>query len=101
MAPTRRVTFTLPAKLAQSLRRLAGNRNRFVEDAIRRELARRRRESLLAALEAPHPETGRLAEVGLAEWASAGDDGAELVDPLGGTPIRWCPVNGWITGGAL
>ena len=100
MGSTCRLTLTLPAELAQRLRRLAGNRSRFVEEAIRRELAREGRKSLLAALKAPHPETERLAEVGFAEWARADDACTDLVDPLGGTPIRWCPTKGWITGGA-
>ena len=95
--PTRRVTFTLPADLVRAVRRLVRNRSRFVAEAIRRELDRRRRESLRAALENPHPETARLAEIGFDEWARATGKDLGLVDPRGGTPVRWSPTKGWVT----
>jgi hypothetical protein len=94
--PTRRVTFKLPTDLARAVRRLARNRSRFVAQAIRRELDRRRRGSLRAALENPHPETARLAEVGFDEWAREASDCAGLVDPRGGTAVRWSPEKGWV-----
>jgi len=97
--PTRRVTFSLPADLAKAVRRLARNRSRFVAEAIHRELDRRRRESLRTALENPHPETKRLAEIGFDEWARSTSNDADLVDPRGGTPVRWSPTKGWVTRG--
>jgi len=92
-----RITVTLPADLAAELSRAARNRSRFVAEAIRRELARRRREALDASLEHPHAETAELAETGLSEWASTvaeGDDG--LLDPQEGKPVRWSPGKGWV-----
>jgi post-segregation antitoxin (ccd killing protein) len=94
---TDRITVTLPRELVLELARAAKNRSRFVAEAIRRELDRRRREALRAALENPHPETAELAEVGWAEWAATADPAdADLVDPEGGTPIQWSPEKGWI-----
>lgn len=94
--PNRRITFTLPADLAAALRRVGRNRSHFVAEAIRRELDRRRRESLRAALKEPHPETVRFAEIGFDEWARALSDAGDLVDPRGGTPVRWSPKRGWV-----
>lgn len=95
--PTDRITVTLPRELVLELARVATNRSRFVADAIRHELERRRREALQAALESPHPETAEMAEVGFADWAgTAAATDADLVDPDGGTPIRWSPEKGWV-----
>jgi post-segregation antitoxin (ccd killing protein) len=95
--PTDRITVTLPRELVLELARAARNRSRFVAEAIRNELERRRREALRAALENPHPETAEMAEVGWAEWAAATDPAdADLVDPGGGTPVQWSPEKGWI-----
>ncbi len=55
-------------------------------------------ELLRAALENPHAETVQLAELGLDEWARAAGDCTDLLDPRGGTPIRWCPGKGWVEG---
>jgi post-segregation antitoxin (ccd killing protein) len=93
---TDRITITLPRELVLELARAAKNRSRFVAEAIRRELDRRRREALRAALENPHPETAGLVEVGWGEWAAATDPrDADLVDPAGGTPIQWSAEKGW------
>jgi post-segregation antitoxin (ccd killing protein) len=95
--PTDRITVTLPRDLVLELARAVQNRSRFVAEAIRRELDRRRREALRAALENPHPETAELAEVGWAEWAKTADpEDAGLVDPNGGTPIQWSAEKGWV-----
>jgi post-segregation antitoxin (ccd killing protein) len=95
--PTHRITVTIPADLAGRLTRAAKNRSRFVAEAIRRELERRRRDALRASLESPHPETAEMAEVGWAEWAgTAADADADLVDPAEGTPVRWSPEKGWV-----
>jgi hypothetical protein len=55
-------------------------------------------ELLKAALENPHPETLRLAVLGFDEWARTEDDCTDLLDPRGGTPVRWCPERGWVGG---
>jgi len=61
------------------------HRSRFiteaVEEAVERELVRRRREGLLRSLQHPHPEAAELAEMGLVDWgASLPADDEGLVD---------------------
>ena len=92
-----RVTITLPAEAVEEIDRLDSNRSRFVLQAIRRELARRRREELRRSLREPHPESLVVAEEGFAEWARRlpPDAADELVDIHGGTPVRWTPGKGW------
>lgn len=88
---TRRITVTLPAGLAEELDRAARNRSRFVAQAIRRELDRRRK-ALRSSLEEPHPESAELTELGLAEWAATAAEGDDaLVDPSAGKRVRWSP----------
>ena len=96
--PAERVTVTLPSEVLQSVDRLERNRSRFILEAVRREIERRRREELHRSLQAPHPESLGLAEAGLGEWAKAlpQEDAAELVDPAAGTPVRWTPGDGWV-----
>jgi hypothetical protein len=61
------------------------------------EVKRRRREDLRRSLRNPHPETRKLAEVGLREWGRRlpAEDVSALVDLKAGTPIRWTPEEGW------
>lgn len=95
--PSDRITVTLPRELVIELARIAQNRSRFVAEAIRRELDRRRREALKDSLESPHPETAGLAEAGFAEWAaSTSKADADLLDPREGTAVRWSPEKGWM-----
>ena len=95
MASTR-VTITLPPDTVEEIDRLEPNRSRFVLEAIRRELARRHREALRRSLREPHPEASTIAEQGVADWGRGLPGEAEdLVDPRGGTPIRWTPGKGW------
>jgi hypothetical protein len=96
MASTR-VTVTLPPDAVEEIDRLEANRSRFVLEAIRRELARRRREELRRSLREPHPEASALAEMGFTDWArSLPDEAAEtLVDLRGGTAVQWTPGKGW------
>src|SRR5262245_44365957 len=97
MAATARVTVTLPAELVESIDRLERNRSRFVSDAVKRELARRRRAGLLRSLKNPHPEAADLAEAGLAEWgASLPVEDEELVDVSAGKRVRWVEGRGWV-----
>ena len=92
-----RVTITLSGELVDGIDRLEQNRSRFIADAVRRELARRRREALLESLSNPHPETTALADISVADWTSdLPDDDESLVDPGGGTAVRWVAEQGWL-----
>ncbi|MSP60268.1 MAG: hypothetical protein EXR72_07990 [Myxococcales bacterium] len=91
-----RVTVTLPADLVDCIDSFERNRSRFISEAVRHEIARRRRARLLQSLKSPHPEASEFAETGLAEWAAslpAGDE--ELVDLTAGRPVRWIKGKGW------
>lgn len=96
MAVSERVAVTLAAELVEEIDRLERNRSRFITDAVRHELSRRRRDALLQSVSNPHPETVELVDVGLADWTSdlPADEG--LVDPAGGTAVRWVEGQGWI-----
>jgi len=94
---TEQVTVDLPAELLGGIDRLAHNRGRFIVDAVRHELARRRHASLVRSLDVPHPESADFASEGLADWVEgspAADDG--LVDPDEGRAVRWVEGHGWI-----
>lgn len=93
---TERVTVTLPAELVDRIDRMERNRSRFVAEAVRNELARRRRAELRRSLMRPHPETVEHAELGLDAWGAdlpGGDDA--LVDTTAGVAIRWDEDSGW------
>ena len=95
--PAARVTVTLPPELVAEIDRRERNRSRFVLDAVRREVDRRRREELRRSLASPHPETSELADAGLDDWG--GDrrrDDAGLLDPGASRPIRWVEGRGWV-----
>lgn len=98
MASLERVTITLPDNLVRDIDRLENNRSRFVAEAVRRELDRRRREELHRSLRNPCPESVGLAEQGLDEWARGlPEEGAEsLVDMSAARPVRWIPGQGWV-----
>jgi Arc/MetJ-type ribon-helix-helix transcriptional regulator len=98
MPTNERVTVTLPAQLVRDIDRLEKNRSKFVLEAVRHELKRRRRQDLQRSLRSPHPESEQLAEAGFAEWASGlpEEDTADLVDMMAGTPVRWVPGEGWV-----
>ncbi len=98
MPGVERVTVTLPDHLVRDIDRLENNRSRFVAEAIRRELDRRRRAELRRSLRNPHPDTAELAEQGFKEWARGlpKEDAAALVNPSAGTPVRWIPGQGWV-----
>jgi len=44
----------------------------------------------------PHPETTQFVDAGLADWASELPDDEGLLDPSGGTAVRWVEGQGWI-----
>ncbi len=98
MSDVQRVTVTLPDDLLREIDRREKNRSKFVADAVRRELARRRRSELRLSLDNPHPETAELAEQGLQDWSRALPDECTdaLLDSSAGTAVRWVPDQGWV-----
>jgi hypothetical protein len=85
-----RVTVTLPADLVRDIDRLEKNRSKFIQEAARRELERRRRDELARSLRSPHPDATELTEAGFEDWASSlpEEDAAGLVDLQAGTEVR-------------
>jgi Arc/MetJ-type ribon-helix-helix transcriptional regulator len=100
MAGIERVTVTLPNDLVRDIDRREKNRSKFVAEAVRHELDRRRRAELLRSLQNPHPESADLAEQGLEEWTRGlpEEDIETLLDRGAGTPVRWVPGDGWVEG---
>jgi hypothetical protein len=97
MATTERVTVTLPIDLVREIDRCETNRSRFVTEAVRHELVRRRREELARSLASPHPESREVAELGFDAWgASLAADGVTLVDPTAGRSVRWVEGRGFV-----
>jgi len=98
MAAVERVTVTLPHDLVRDIDRREKNRSKFVVEAVRHELDRRRRAELRRSLENPHPESAELAEEGLQEWMRSlpEEDAEALVDSSAGKPVRWVPGEGWV-----
>ena len=101
MATTDRVTVTLPTDLVEEIDRREANRSRFVLEAVRRELQRRRREELRRSLRSPHPDSVRTAESGIRDWARGlpRERAGGLVDIEKGTAVRWVPGRGWEASG--
>ena len=92
----RRVTVTLPDEIVDEIDRREVNRSRFVTEAARRELERRRYEELQLSIRNPHPEGRRIAEMGVEEWGRGpGSDDDSLVDLAAGRVVRWEPGTGW------
>lgn len=102
MASLERVTVTLPDDLLRDIDRREKNRSKFVADAVRRELDRRRRAELRRSLQTPHPESIQLAEQGLQEWSRGlpEEDTEALLDSRAGRAVRWVPGEGWVEDGA-
>ncbi len=96
MADAERVTVTLAADVLEEMDRVERNRSRFIAQAVQHELARRRGDALLESIRHPHPETTDLVHAGLADWTGELPDDEGLVDPAGGTPVRWVEGQGWI-----
>lgn len=98
VATVERVTVTLPDDLVKDIDRHAKNRSKFVAEAVRRELVRRRRAELRRSLHDPHPESAELAELGFEEWARGlpAEDVEGLVDSRAGKAVRWVPGQGWV-----
>ena len=100
MSNVERVTVTLPNDLIRDIDRREKNRSKFVAEAVRSELDRRRRAELRRSLQNPHPESAELADEGLTEWARSlpEEDTEALVDSRAGKPVRWVPGEGWVEG---
>ncbi len=98
MASVERVTVTLPDDLVRDIDRREKNRSKFVAEAVRRELDRRRRDELRRSLQNPHRESTELAEQGLEEWSRGlpEEDAEALVDSSAGKRVRWIPGEGWV-----
>ncbi len=91
-----RVTVTLPRELVADIDRRERNRSRFIREAVRRELERRKREAFRSSLSQPHEESAEVEELGLEEWLCAsGKEADQLLDPDAGVAIRWKPESGW------
>ena len=99
-AASQRVTLTLPPDVVQEIDRQGRNRSKFVLEAVRHDLERRRREELRRSLRNPHPQSLETAELGMDEWAShlPEEDVGEITDPAAGRAVRWEPERGWIEG---
>jgi len=97
MPTVERVTVTLPNDLVRDIDRREKNRSKFVAEAVRHELDRRRRAELRRSLQNPHPESAELAQ-GLAEWTRGlpKEDTEALVDNRAGKRIQWVPGKGWV-----
>ena len=100
MASVERVTVTLPNDLVRDIDRRENNRSKFVTEAVRHELDRRRRAELRRSLQNPHPESADLAGQGLEEWTRGlpEEDTDALVNSNAGKPVRWVPGEGWVEG---
>ena len=100
MASVERVTVTLPDDLVKDIDRREKNRSKFVADAVRHELDRRRRQELRRSLHNPHPESVAFADEGLEAWTRSlpEDDTEALVDSSAGKPVRWVSGEGWVEG---
>ena len=98
--PAARVTVTLPPELVEEIDRRERNRSRFVLEAVRREVSRRRREELRRSLARPHAEALEIADAGLDDWAkgSKPGDASELLEVRSGRPVRWVSGKGWVEG---
>jgi hypothetical protein len=100
MPSVERVTVTLPNDLVRDIDRREKNRSKFVVEAVRRELDRRRRVELRRSLENPHPDISELAEKGIEEWSRGlpEEDAEALVESGAGKAVRWAPGEGWVEG---
>jgi hypothetical protein len=98
MPNTERVTVTLPVNVVEDIDRIESNRSKFVLEAVRHELRRRRKEDLRRSLRNPHPESNALAEEGFSAWSKSLPDEeiSDFVDLETGTPVQWIPNEGWV-----
>lgn len=92
-----RVTVTLPSELVADIDRRERNRSRFIREAVRRELERRKREAFRLSLTRPHDDTAEWEELGLEDWLGGESDteADRLLEHEGGTAVSWKPESGW------
>jgi hypothetical protein len=92
-----RVTVTLSQDLVNDIDRREKNRSRFVAQAVRHELDRRRRAELRTSLNNPHPESLEFSDSDFDAWAKRlpEEDAESLVDARAGTAVVWIPGKGW------
>ena len=78
------MTINIPTSMIQRIDRVETDRDKFVYEAVHRELERRRQDSLRQSLGDPRAEATELAEVGLVDWARhlPEDDVARLLGLL-------------------
>lgn len=95
-----RVTVTLSNDLVREIDRREKNRSKFVAEAVRHELNRRRREELQRSLQNPHSESVELIDARLDEWTAGlpEEDTAALLDNSAGVSVRWVSGKGWVEG---
>ena len=100
MASVERVTVTLPNDLVRGIDRHDRNRSKFVAEAVRHELDRRRRLELRRSLQNPHPENVDIEDEDMDEWARSfpPEDAEGLIDNKAGKAIRWVSGSGWVEG---
>ncbi len=92
-----RVTVTIPEEVVRDIDRRDSNRSKFILQAVKNELERRRKEELRRSLRAPHPESEQLAQAGIGDWMSSLPEGdVDLVDLSVGEGVHWVPGRGWI-----
>jgi len=98
MPNVERVTVSLPENLLRDIDRRERNRSKFVAEAVRREVDRRRRAELRRSLENPHHDTAELIEQGFEEWSRdlPEEDAEALVISGAGKAVRWVPGEGWV-----
>lgn len=93
--PAERVTVTMPKEIVEEIDGMTTNRSRFIVDAVRHELERKRREELLVSLRNPHEESLQVADLGMEDWCAGIPDDVDLVDPASGRAVRWRAGHGW------
>jgi hypothetical protein len=97
MTEMTRVTVTLARSQLEEVARREPNRSRFIQEAVRRELARRARLDLEESLAHPHAESRELEPQGLDEWPLGGaeSDVEGILDEHTGTAVSWTEGAGW------
>lgn len=96
MAASRRITITLPTDLVAKIDGIDQSRSRFISEAVRRELARHRRDELLRSITTPHPDAIAMQDISVHDWVEDLADDADVVDLSAGMPVRWIEGRGWV-----
>src|SRR5437660_1683062 len=96
MSYSHQVTVTLSEELVREIDRLEDNRGKFVAEAVRNELGRRRHEEFLRSLQNPHPEASAIEPGGFKDWAQSlpAEDALAMVNFEAGTSVRWIAGKG-------